>query len=100
MSKLGQVVCRVRDVCPRSSEGDVFMLRNATRPTTKKVATFPTEDLVLTYKTSQCDTLQESTPSCVRYGPIKERMCRHTENGLNGFIATLNVSRVSNRSLN
>ena len=55
------------------------MSRNATRPAMKKVAIVPTEDLVLTHQTSQRDTLQESTPSRVRYGPIKEQMCRHTE---------------------
>lgn len=51
----------------------------ATRPAMKKVAEVPTEDLVLTYQTSQRDTLRESTPPCVRVGPIKEQMCRHTE---------------------
>jgi hypothetical protein len=73
------VVCRVREVCPCSYEGDVFMSRNATRPAMKKAAEFPTEDLVLTYKTSQRDTIQGSISSCVRFVPIKEQMCRHTE---------------------
>jgi len=57
----------------------VFLLRNSTRSAMKKVAIVPTEDLVLAYQTSQRDTLQESTPSCVRYSPIKEHVCRHTE---------------------
>jgi len=55
----------------------VFLLRNSTRPAMKKVAIVPTEDLVLTYQASQRDALQESTPSCVRYGPIKEQIVCH-----------------------
>jgi len=60
--------------------GDVFLLRNTSRNAMKVVVIVPTEDLVLTNQINQRDTLQESTPSCVRYGPIKELMCRHTEN--------------------